>query len=87
MISWDPYSSNTVLMLSSSKLKSDVLVVTQNKHYGNMNQPNGQDIDKPKILEPKRTPKIYNNSTDTYDMALKLNWLTDMIKMNIHTKN
>ena len=32
-------------------------------------------------------PKICNNFTDTYDIALKLWWLTDMYKMNIHLQN
>ena len=38
----------------------------------------------PKVFVPKTIPKIYNNFTNTYDMAMKLRWLTDMIKMNIH---
>ena len=40
---------------------------------------------KPFKIEPKVfVPKICNNFTDTYDMAIKLCWLTDMTKMNIH---
>ena len=39
---------------------------------------------KPKFFVPKTIQKIYNNFTDTYDMAMKLCWMTDMNKMNIH---
>ena len=40
---------------------------------------------KPFKTEPEVSiPKIYNNFTDTYDMAMKLCWLTDMTKMNIY---
>ena len=42
---------------------------------------------KPKVFVPKTIPKIHNNFTNTHDMALRLNWLTDMIKMNIHLYN
>ena len=41
----------------------------------------------PKVFVPKTTPKIHNNFTDTYDMAMKLCWLIDMTKMNIHLWN
>ena len=37
MVAGDPYSSNMVLMLSSKKPKSNVMVATQNKDYGNVN--------------------------------------------------
>jgi len=37
MASQDTYSSNTVLMLSSMKHKTDVIVATQKKDYGNVN--------------------------------------------------
>ena len=38
----------------------------------------------PKVFLPKSIPKIHNNFIDTYDMDLKLDWLTDMTKMNIY---
>ena len=38
----------------------------------------------PNIFVPKIVPKIYNNFIYTYDMAMKLCWLTNMTKMNIH---
>lgn len=44
MVSWDASSFNIVLTLSSSKLKSNVLVATWNKVYGNENPLNGQAI-------------------------------------------
>lgn len=40
MTTWDASSSNTVLLLSSSNLKFDVMVATQNKDYGNLNPMN-----------------------------------------------
>ena len=40
---------------------------------------------KPFKIEPKVfVPKICNNFTDTYDMAMKLCWIIDITKMNIH---
>ena len=36
------------------------------------------------VFVTKTIPKIYNNFTDTNDMAMKLCWLTDMTKMNIY---
>ena len=39
---------------------------------------------KPKAFVPKTIPKIHNNLTDTYDMEMKLYWLTNMTKRNIH---
>ena len=38
----------------------------------------------PKVFVPKIVSKICNNFFDTYDMAMKLYWLTNMTKMNIH---
>lgn len=52
MVSRDPSSSNTVLMLSSLKSRSDVLVATQNKDYGNLNPSNGQATNQPSSLAP-----------------------------------
>jgi len=45
MVAQDASSSNTVLMISSSKLKFDVMVATPNKKYGNVNPLNGQATD------------------------------------------
>ena len=43
---------------------------------------------KPFKIEPKVfVPKICNNFTDTYNLAMKFYWLTDMTKMNIHLWN
>jgi len=50
MVSWDPASYNTVLILSSTKPKYDVIVATDNKDYGNTNPLNGQAIDQPTSL-------------------------------------
>ena len=36
------------------------------------------------VFVPKIVPKIYNNFTDTYNMSIKLCWLTNMTKMNIY---
>jgi hypothetical protein len=52
MVARDPSSSNMVLMLSSSKLKSDVMVATRNKDYGNVNPLNGQATDQPTSSTP-----------------------------------
>ena len=38
----------------------------------------------PKVFVPKAVPKICNNFTDTYNLAMKFCWLTNMTKMNIH---
>ena len=38
----------------------------------------------PKVFVPKTVPKIYNNFTDTNDMAMKFCWLIAMTKMNIY---
>jgi len=40
MVAQDPSSSNKILMLSSTKPKSNVMVATQNKGYGNVNPTN-----------------------------------------------
>ena len=37
-----------------------------------------------KVFVPKTIPKICNYFSDTYDMAMKLCWLIDMTKINIH---
>ena len=37
-----------------------------------------------KVYVPKTIPKICNNFTNTYVKAMKLCWLIDMNKMNIH---
>jgi len=52
MVSQDAYSFNMVLMLSSSKLKFDVLVANQNKNYGNVNPLNSQATDQPANSAP-----------------------------------
>ena len=41
MVAQDPSYSNIVLILSSTKHKSDVMVATKQKDYGNMNPLNG----------------------------------------------
>lgn len=46
-VSWNPTSSNFVLMLSSAKLKNDVMLATQSKEYGNVNSSNDQVTDQP----------------------------------------
>ena len=38
----------------------------------------------PKVFVPKTVPKICNNFIDTYDMVMKLCWLTYVIKMKIY---
>lgn len=57
MVAWDPSSSKMVLILSSSKLRSDVLVATRNKDYGNVNllkiqATNQLDSSVPSSLDP-----------------------------------
>lgn len=45
MVSRDLSSSKLVLLLSFAELKSDVMVATENKYYGNVNTSNGQATD------------------------------------------
>lgn len=61
MVSWDPSSSNMVLIFSSSKLKFDVMVVTQKKDYGNVSPPNSQT-----------TNQIASSTSPSYDSTTPL---------------
>lgn len=57
MVAQEPSSSNTVLILSSSKLRFDVMVPTRNQDYGNVNPLNGHAIDQP----TNSTPTSYDS--------------------------
>lgn len=58
MVARDASSSNTVLMLSSSKLKFDVMAATHNKDYGNVNAANNQATDQPTNSTPSSSNHV-----------------------------
>ena len=45
MVAQDPASSSSVMILSSTKPKNEVMVATRNKDYGNSNPPTIHYID------------------------------------------
>lgn len=58
MASRDASSSNTIMILSSLKLKYDVMVTTGNKDYGNVKLSNSQAIDHPASFVPPSSDHV-----------------------------
>lgn len=64
MVAWDPTSSTSVMILTSTKQKTDIMVVARNKDYRNLNPSTSKDTNQllgspSSTLDP--TPNVVPN--------------------------